>query len=131
MFKIFCLLSLFFFIFNSIVAIPTCSYRTYSSIRTTCVFLGLRSLRQRMLIECTVACKVHCAVTNSRTGHTVVRVHMIFALKCTLLMCFCCECSDVAAGTELCWDYNYHVDEVRDRKLQCHCGALSCRGRLL
>ena len=37
----------------------------------------------------------------------------------------------IRAGTELTWDYNYHIDSVPGRKLYCHCGAKECKGRLL
>lgn len=37
----------------------------------------------------------------------------------------------VKAGTELCWDYNYTIDSVQGKRLDCHCGATNCRGRLL
>ena len=39
----------------------------------------------------------------------------------------------VAAGEELCWDYNYQIDTVTDKKMTCNCGAPPdvCRGRLL
>ena len=35
------------------------------------------------------------------------------------------------AGEELCWDYNYQVDQVQGKEIYCQCGAESCRGRLL
>jgi histone-lysine N-methyltransferase SETDB1 len=37
----------------------------------------------------------------------------------------------IKAMTELTWDYNYEVGSVPDRELNCYCGTLQCRGRLL
>ena len=37
----------------------------------------------------------------------------------------------VKAGEELCWDYSYEIDSLSDKKLNCNCGALKCRGRLI
>ena len=34
-------------------------------------------------------------------------------------------------GEELCWDYNYQVDQVAGKEIYCQCGAENCRGRLL
>ncbi|XP_029341164.1 histone-lysine N-methyltransferase eggless-like [Acyrthosiphon pisum] len=39
--------------------------------------------------------------------------------------------SNIPAGTELTWDYNYMVGSVKDKILMCHCGSKKCRGRLL
>ena len=39
--------------------------------------------------------------------------------------------SHITAGEELCWDYNYQVDQVQGKEIYCQCGAESCRGRLL
>lgn len=39
--------------------------------------------------------------------------------------------NSLKAGTELCWDYNYTIGSVPDRKLYCNCGSSNCRGRLL
>jgi len=39
--------------------------------------------------------------------------------------------SNIPAGTELAWDYNYTVGCVENKILQCHCGAKNCRVRLL
>ena len=38
---------------------------------------------------------------------------------------------NVAAGTELTWDYAYEVDSVKGKVLHCYCGSAECRGRLL
>ena len=38
---------------------------------------------------------------------------------------------NIKAGTELCWDYAYTVDSVKDRRMECLCGASTCRKRLL
>lgn len=42
---------------------------------------------------------------------------------------------DIAAGSELCYDYGYELDSVRDVQGNvvakgCHCGAKFCRGRM-
>lgn len=37
----------------------------------------------------------------------------------------------VTAGQELCWDYNYVVDQVEGKEIYCACGADECRERLL
>lgn len=37
----------------------------------------------------------------------------------------------VAAGDELCWNYNYVVDSVEGKQITCNCGADNCKGRLL
>merc|ERR1712020_803423 len=37
----------------------------------------------------------------------------------------------ITAGEELCWDYNYQVDQVAGKEIYCQCGAENCRGRLL
>ena len=37
----------------------------------------------------------------------------------------------VAAGQELCWNYNYVVDSVEGKQISCNCGADNCKGRLL
>merc|ERR1712059_40238 len=37
----------------------------------------------------------------------------------------------VPAGTELCWNYNYKVGQVPGKRIDCHCGAENCKGRLL
>lgn len=37
----------------------------------------------------------------------------------------------VAAGEELCWNYNYVVDSVENKQIICNCGASNCKGRLL
>lgn len=37
----------------------------------------------------------------------------------------------VRAGVELCWDYNYTIGSVQGKRLNCHCSAPNCRGRLL
>ena len=37
----------------------------------------------------------------------------------------------ITAGEELCWDYNYQVDQVAGKEIYCQCGADNCRGRLL
>jgi len=39
--------------------------------------------------------------------------------------------SNIPAGTELALDYNYTVGCLKDKQLQCYCGARNCRGRLL
>lgn len=39
--------------------------------------------------------------------------------------------SNIRAGTELTWDYNYEVDSVPGKIKYCYCGARKCRGRLL
>ncbi|XP_042206255.1 histone-lysine N-methyltransferase eggless-like isoform X2 [Homarus americanus] len=39
--------------------------------------------------------------------------------------------SNIRAGTELTWDYNYEVDSVPGKVKYCYCGARKCRGRLL
>jgi len=39
--------------------------------------------------------------------------------------------SHITAGEELCWDYNYQVDQVAGKEIYCQCGSESCRGRLL
>lgn len=39
--------------------------------------------------------------------------------------------SNIPAGTELVWDYNYVVGSVEHKRLQCYCGSKNCRGRLL
>ncbi|XP_060865063.1 histone-lysine N-methyltransferase eggless-like [Metopolophium dirhodum] len=39
--------------------------------------------------------------------------------------------SNIPAGTELVWDYNYIVGSVKNKKLMCHCGSKNCKGRLL
>ena len=39
--------------------------------------------------------------------------------------------SHISAGEELCWDYNYQVDQVPGKEIYCQCGADNCRGRLL
>uniref|UniRef100_A0A0K2T695 Histone-lysine N-methyltransferase eggless n=1 Tax=Lepeophtheirus salmonis TaxID=72036 RepID=A0A0K2T695_LEPSM len=39
--------------------------------------------------------------------------------------------SFIRAGTELCWDYCYIVDQVEGKEIYCECGASNCRGRLL
>ena len=37
----------------------------------------------------------------------------------------------VAAGEELCCNYNYVVDSVENKQITCNCGASNCKGRLL
>ncbi|XP_065343367.1 histone-lysine N-methyltransferase eggless isoform X1 [Cloeon dipterum] len=37
----------------------------------------------------------------------------------------------VPAGTELCWNYNYEIGSLPDRRLDCYCESANCRGRLL
>ncbi len=37
----------------------------------------------------------------------------------------------IKAGTELCWDYGYIIDSIKDRSLKCYCNSSKCRGRLL
>jgi len=37
----------------------------------------------------------------------------------------------VPAGAELCWNYNYVVDSVEGKQINCNCGADNCKGRLL
>ena len=39
--------------------------------------------------------------------------------------------SHISAGDELCWDYNYQVDQVQGKEIYCQCGKDNCRGRLL
>ncbi|XP_026322573.1 histone-lysine N-methyltransferase eggless-like [Hyposmocoma kahamanoa] len=39
--------------------------------------------------------------------------------------------SNIRAGTELTWNYNYDVGSVPGKVLYCFCGAPNCRGRLL
>jgi len=39
--------------------------------------------------------------------------------------------SNIPAGTELVWDYNYTVGCVKDKQIQCYCGVKNCKGRLL
>ena len=39
--------------------------------------------------------------------------------------------STVKAGDELCWDYQYVVDQVKGKEINCACGGIDCRGRLL
>lgn len=39
--------------------------------------------------------------------------------------------SNIRAGTELTWDYEYDVGSVPGKILHCQCGTKSCRGRLL
>ncbi|XP_016661217.1 histone-lysine N-methyltransferase eggless-like [Acyrthosiphon pisum] len=39
--------------------------------------------------------------------------------------------SNIPAGTELAWDYNYMIGSVKNKRLMCHCGSKKCRGRLL
>eukprot|EP00795_Rhopilema_esculentum_P011410 gene11410-21609_t len=38
---------------------------------------------------------------------------------------------NVPALTELTWDYSYEVGSVPGKVLQCYCGSIECRGRLL
>ena len=38
---------------------------------------------------------------------------------------------EVAAGEEVTFDYNYVVDSVPGKRIDCHCGAEDCRKRLL
>lgn len=37
----------------------------------------------------------------------------------------------IPAGSELCWDYCYVVDQVEGKEIYCECGSKNCRGRLL
>merc|ERR1719266_901428 len=37
----------------------------------------------------------------------------------------------ITAGEELCWDYNYQVDQVAGKEIYCQCNSDNCRGRLL
>ena len=39
--------------------------------------------------------------------------------------------TNIRAGSELTWDYNYEVDTVPGKVKYCYCGARKCRGRLL
>ncbi|XP_076034756.1 histone-lysine N-methyltransferase eggless-like [Oratosquilla oratoria] len=39
--------------------------------------------------------------------------------------------TNIRAGCELTWDYNYEVDSVPGKVKYCYCGAKKCRGRLL
>jgi len=39
--------------------------------------------------------------------------------------------SNIPAGTELAWDYNYIIGSVKNKKLMCHCGSKNCKSRLL
>ncbi|CAI6356585.1 unnamed protein product [Macrosiphum euphorbiae] len=39
--------------------------------------------------------------------------------------------SNIPAGTELAWDYNYIIGSVKNKILMCHCGSKNCKGRLL
>ncbi|CAI6361811.1 unnamed protein product [Macrosiphum euphorbiae] len=39
--------------------------------------------------------------------------------------------SNIQAGTELAWDYNYMIGSVKNKRLMCHCGSTNCKGRLL
>jgi len=39
--------------------------------------------------------------------------------------------SNIPAGTELAWDYNYMIGSVKNKRLMCHCGSKNCKGRLL
>ncbi|XP_076063214.1 histone-lysine N-methyltransferase eggless-like isoform X2 [Oratosquilla oratoria] len=39
--------------------------------------------------------------------------------------------TNIYAGSELTWDYNYEVDSVPGKFKYCYCGAKKCRGRLL
>lgn len=36
----------------------------------------------------------------------------------------------ISAGTELTWDYNYLLDSVPGKLLQCYCKSSKCRNRL-
>ena len=37
----------------------------------------------------------------------------------------------IPAGEELCWDYQYIVDQVKGKEIYCQCNSDNCRGRLL
>lgn len=37
----------------------------------------------------------------------------------------------IPALSEICWDYHYDIESVKNRKIKCYCGAFNCRGRLL
>jgi len=37
----------------------------------------------------------------------------------------------IPAGEELCWDYQYIVDQVEGKEIYCQCNSDNCRGRLL
>ncbi|XP_050063144.1 histone-lysine N-methyltransferase eggless-like [Aphis gossypii] len=39
--------------------------------------------------------------------------------------------SNISAGTELAWDYNYIVGSMPNKKLKCHCKSKNCKIRLL
>lgn len=39
--------------------------------------------------------------------------------------------SNIRAGSELTWNYNYDVGSVPGKVLYCQCGAENCRQRLL
>ncbi|XP_029347081.1 histone-lysine N-methyltransferase eggless [Acyrthosiphon pisum] len=39
--------------------------------------------------------------------------------------------SNIPAGTELSWDYNYMIGSVKNKRLMCHCESKNCKGRLL
>jgi histone-lysine N-methyltransferase SETDB1 len=37
----------------------------------------------------------------------------------------------IMSGQELCWDYGYEINQVEGKRIDCSCGAPTCRGRLL
>jgi [histone H3]-N6,N6-dimethyl-lysine9 N-methyltransferase len=39
--------------------------------------------------------------------------------------------SNISAGTELAWNYNYIIGSVQNKRLKCYCGSKNCKGRLL
>lgn len=49
----------------------------------------------------------------------------------------CCACPaaaerrNIKKGTELVYNYSYEIGSVPGLEIPCHCGAPSCKGRLL
>ncbi|CAI6365247.1 unnamed protein product [Macrosiphum euphorbiae] len=39
--------------------------------------------------------------------------------------------SNIPAGTELAWNYNYMIGSMKHKRLMCHCGSKNCKGTLL
>jgi len=53
-------------------------------------------------------------------------------LPLPVLTLYICHCfSNIRAGTELTWDYNYEIGSVPGRTINCYCGSTKCRKRLL
>ena len=59
------------------------------------------------------------------------KILLIKYFKNLIIFIFYFYSSHIPAGDELCWDYNYQVDQVQGKEIYCQCNQEHCRGRLL